>query len=109
MSPPPRSLNAGPLLVDALVLRRPRLALHESGISSCMPQGCSEVLERPIRVVGMGSSGQDLLALVAAFPRPDDKLRTEKFEAQVGLAQHRMTAGNQMGSGVPVSGAVPSL
>lgn len=31
----------------------------------------------------MGSSGQDLLAQVAAFPKPDDKLRTEQFEAQV--------------------------
>ncbi|KAL4458589.1 hypothetical protein ABPG75_013454 [Micractinium tetrahymenae] len=47
-------------------------------------QGCTEPLPRPIKVVGMGSSGQDLLAQVAAFPRPDDKLRTEQFEAQGG-------------------------
>jgi hypothetical protein len=48
-------------------------------------QGCSETLPRTIKVVGMGSSGQDLLAQVAAFPSPDEKLRTEKFEAQVGI------------------------
>ncbi|EFN54319.1 hypothetical protein CHLNCDRAFT_25015 [Chlorella variabilis] len=43
-----------------------------------------EPLPLAVKVVGMGSSGQDLLAQVAAFPRPDDKLRTEKFEAQGG-------------------------
>ena len=48
-------------------------------------QGCSEPLPRAIKVVGKGSSGQDLLAQVAAFPSPDEKLRTEKFEAQVGI------------------------
>jgi len=47
-------------------------------------QGCSDPLPQPIKVVGMGSSGQDLLAQVASFPSPDDKLRTEQFEAQVG-------------------------
>lgn len=32
------------------------------------------------KVVGMGSCGLDYLAQVAAFPRPDDKLRTESLE-----------------------------
>lgn len=31
-------------------------------------------------VIGLGSCGLDYLALVAAFPKPDDKLRTEKME-----------------------------
>lgn len=32
----------------------------------------------------MGSAGIDYLALVAAYPRPDDKLRTERLELQGG-------------------------
>jgi sugar/nucleoside kinase (ribokinase family) len=36
------------------------------------------------KVVGMGSCGLDYLAQVAAFPRPDDKLRTENLEVQRG-------------------------
>ena len=33
-------------------------------------------------VIGLGSCGLDYLALVAAFPKPDDKLRTEKLEVR---------------------------
>lgn len=34
----------------------------------------------PLRLLGMGSVGLDMLAAVATFPTPDDKLRTERFE-----------------------------
>ena len=33
-------------------------------------------------MVGLGSCGLDYLAQVAAFPQPDDKLRTERLEVQ---------------------------
>ena len=33
-----------------------------------------------LRVVGVGSCGLDYLAQVAAWPKPDDKLRTESLE-----------------------------
>ena len=36
------------------------------------------------RVVGVGSAGVDYLASVAAFPEPDQKLRTDAFETQGG-------------------------
>lgn len=36
------------------------------------------------KVVGMGSSGVDYLAQVASYPRPDEKLRTEKLEVHGG-------------------------
>ena len=36
------------------------------------------------KAVGMGSCGLDYLAQVAAFPRPDDKLRTENLEVRRG-------------------------
>jgi sugar/nucleoside kinase (ribokinase family) len=35
-------------------------------------------------IVGMGSAGVDYLASVAAFPKPDAKLRTDSFEVQGG-------------------------
>ena len=34
----------------------------------------------PPKVVGMGSCGLDYLAAVAAFPKPDEKLRTTALE-----------------------------
>ena len=36
------------------------------------------------RVVGVGSAGVDYLASIAAFPKPDQKLRTDAFETQGG-------------------------
>ncbi|GMH38663.1 hypothetical protein BSKO_06547 [Bryopsis sp. KO-2023] len=36
------------------------------------------------RVVGVGSSAIDYLALVASYPKPDQKLRTEELEVQGG-------------------------
>lgn len=47
-----------------------------------IPQGCACPLPSPPRVVGMGGVGVDYLAAVAAFPQPDDKLRTEALEVQ---------------------------
>ena len=37
----------------------------------------------PPSIVGMGSVGLDYLAAVAAFPKPDDKLRTERLEVRM--------------------------
>ena len=34
-------------------------------------------------MIGLGSCGLDYLALVASFPKPDDKLRTEKMEVKI--------------------------
>jgi len=39
----------------------------------------------PAKVVGMGSCGLDYLAQVAAFPQPDEKLRTERLEVRHSL------------------------
>lgn len=39
-----------------------------------------------IKVVGVGGCGVDYLASVAAYPRPDDKLRTEKLEVRSAVA-----------------------
>lgn len=38
----------------------------------------------PTKIVGMGSAGVDYLAQVAAYPHPDEKLRTETLEVQGG-------------------------
>eukprot|EP00976_Prorocentrum_cordatum_P061277 1176232-Prorocentrum_minimum.AAC.5 len=39
---------------------------------------------KPAKVVGMGGVGVDYLASVAAYPKADDKLRTEVLEVQGG-------------------------
>ncbi|MBZ5782386.1 hypothetical protein, partial [Klebsiella aerogenes] len=44
----------------------------------------SAPLPEPIKIVGMGSACVDYLAQVAAYPQPDDKLRTERLEVQGG-------------------------
>jgi len=43
-------------------------------------QGADHALARPIKIVGMGSCGVDYLASIAAFPKPDEKLRTDALE-----------------------------
>lgn len=49
-------------------------------------------------VVGCGSCGVDYLAAVAAFPKPDEKLRTETLEAQGGgNAANALTAASRLG------------
>lgn len=39
-------------------------------------------LDKPLKVVGVGSCGVDYLASVASYPRPDEKLRTEQLEVR---------------------------
>lgn len=39
--------------------------------------------EDVIKVVGCGGVGVDYLASVAEYPKPDEKLRTERLEVQV--------------------------
>ncbi|KXZ55104.1 hypothetical protein GPECTOR_3g258 [Gonium pectorale] len=64
----------------------------------CKCQGCDKPLDRPIKVVGMGSCGVDYLASVAAYPRPDEKLRTETLETQGGgNAANALTAAARLG------------
>ncbi len=48
--------------------------------AGCPAQGCGTPLPQPVKVVGVGSAGVDYLASVAAYPRPDEKLRTETLE-----------------------------
>jgi sugar/nucleoside kinase (ribokinase family) len=49
-------------------------------------------------VVGCGSCGVDYLAAVAAFPKPDEKLRTEALETQGGgNAANALTAAARLG------------
>lgn len=43
-------------------------------------QGSQAALAKPIKIVGCGSCGVDYLASVAAFPHPDQKLRTDTLE-----------------------------
>lgn len=61
-------------------------------------QGATDPLPQAIKVVGMGSAVVDYLAQVAAFPQPDDKLRTERLEAQGGgNAGNALTAAARLG------------
>ncbi len=46
----------------------------------------------PAKVVGLGSCGLDYLAQVAAFPQPDEKLRTERLEVLPSLRPSVRTA-----------------
>lgn len=46
------------------------------------PQGCAAPLPAPVKVVGCGSCGVDYLASVAAYPKPDEKLRTDTLEVR---------------------------
>lgn len=45
----------------------------------------ADVLPKNVKVVGVGGCGVDYLASVAAYPRPDEKLRTEKLEVSLML------------------------
>ncbi|EFJ40764.1 hypothetical protein VOLCADRAFT_84359 [Volvox carteri f. nagariensis] len=61
-------------------------------------QGCYQPLAQQIKIVGMGSCGVDYLASVASFPRPDEKLRTEKLETQGGgNCANALTAAARLG------------
>jgi hypothetical protein len=45
--------------------------------------GSGREKKKKTAVIGLGSCGLDYLAVVAAFPKPDDKLRTEKMEVRM--------------------------
>lgn len=61
-------------------------------------QGCEKPLPTRIKVVGCGSCGVDYLASVAAYPRPDEKLRTEQLEVQGGgNCANALTAAARLG------------
>ncbi|KAI8465093.1 MAG: PfkB-type carbohydrate kinase [Monoraphidium minutum] len=61
-------------------------------------QGCAAPLPRPIKVVGCGSICLDYLASVAAYPRPDQKMRTETLETQGGgNCANALTAAARLG------------
>ena len=50
----------------------------------CCALSSGEAQEKA-KVVGLGGVGLDYLAQVAAFPKPDEKLRTEKMEVNLQL------------------------
>ncbi|GBF88472.1 hypothetical protein Rsub_01185 [Raphidocelis subcapitata] len=61
-------------------------------------EGCTEPLPRRIKVVGCGSCGVDYLASVAAYPKPDEKLRTDTLEVQGGgNCANALTAAARLG------------
>jgi hypothetical protein len=64
-----------------------RALLSHAQLGGAAPQGCGTPLPQPVKVVGVGSAGVDYLASVAAYPRPDEKLRTDTLE--VGGARER--------------------
>lgn len=47
--------------------------------SCCSAAGHTDEARKP-KIVGLGSVGLDYLAQVAAFPKPDEKLRTKQME-----------------------------
>lgn len=68
-------------MMDASFLAAPRAPAHACmhDCSRCL-QGCEHGLAKPIKVVGMGGCAVDYLASVAAYPKPDQKLRSETLE-----------------------------
>jgi hypothetical protein len=59
---------------------------HESSEAPIPLQGSQAELHKPIKIVGCGSCGVDYLASVAAFPQPDQKLRTDALEVYLSAA-----------------------
>eukprot|EP00195_Chlamydomonas_chlamydogama_P003024 CAMPEP_0202923018 /NCGR_PEP_ID=MMETSP1392-20130828/78228_1 /ASSEMBLY_ACC=CAM_ASM_000868 /TAXON_ID=225041 /ORGANISM="Chlamydomonas chlamydogama, Strain SAG 11-48b" /LENGTH=451 /DNA_ID=CAMNT_0049616679 /DNA_START=76 /DNA_END=1431 /DNA_ORIENTATION=- len=67
-------------------------------MTSSQFKGCDAPLPKQVKVLGMGSCGVDYLASVAAYPKPDDKLRTETLEAQGGgNCANALTAASRLG------------
>jgi len=66
--------------------RRQRHAskLSRRGVFAAVNKDDSSSGSKPAKVVGMGGVGVDYLASVAAYPKADDKLRTEVLEVQGG-------------------------
>ncbi|KAG2448408.1 hypothetical protein HYH02_006300 [Chlamydomonas schloesseri] len=74
------------------------MATVQAKVDASTFQGCNRPLGKRIKVVGMGSCGVDYLASVAAYPRPDEKLRTEKLETQGGgNCANALTAAARLG------------
>jgi hypothetical protein len=85
-----------------ILLRQRRLTtIHTRHARTCVypcTQGCQAQLPAPIKVVGCGSCGVDYLASVAAFPQPDQKLRTDTLEVQGGgNCANALTAAARLG------------
>ena len=80
----PCSMHIWPDLHACLLVLKP--CMHST-------QPCNTALPKPIKVVGMGSCGVDYLASVAAYPQPDQKLRTETLE--VGALFHTYLPGQK--------------
>jgi hypothetical protein len=55
-------------------------------------QGAPAAPPPKAKVVGCGSSGVDYLAAVAAYPRPDQKLRTESLQARARWSKNAARA-----------------
>lgn len=78
----------------------PPAVFSTQGKNLCLhrPQGCSVPPAKSIKVVGMGSCGVDYLASVAAYPKPDEKLRTDTLETQGGgNCANALTAAARLG------------
>ncbi|KAF6252263.1 hypothetical protein COO60DRAFT_543168 [Scenedesmus sp. NREL 46B-D3] len=60
--------------------------------------GCQVPLPKPVKIVGCGSCGVDYLASVAAYPKPDQKLRTDALAVQGGgNCANALTAAARLG------------
>eukprot|EP00882_Tetradesmus_deserticola_P005402 GHRQ01005685.1.p1 GENE.GHRQ01005685.1~~GHRQ01005685.1.p1 ORF type:complete len:493 (+),score=89.17 GHRQ01005685.1:314-1792(+) len=60
--------------------------------------GCHVPLTMPVKIVGCGSCGVDYLASVAAYPKPDQKLRTDALVVQGGgNCANALTAAARLG------------
>ncbi|KAA6416772.1 MAG: carbohydrate kinase [Trebouxia sp. A1-2] len=65
--------------------------------SCCSAAGHTDEARKP-KIVGLGSVGLDYLAQVAAFPKPDEKLRTKQMETRGGgNCANALTAAARLG------------
>lgn len=69
--------QALPCLVDLFV---PNAALAKRTVQASVQAVADSPLEHRKKVVGLGLACWDFLAQVAAFPKPDEKLRTQRME-----------------------------
>lgn len=65
---------------DQTMANPPCCIFNASPLKSTPQSFPVEPLDKAIKVVGCGSCGVDYLASVAAFPHPDQKLRTDALE-----------------------------
>jgi sugar/nucleoside kinase (ribokinase family) len=91
--PPQRGITMTANAADANADRGATAAAPSTSSSPHLPHQQNN----PV-VVGCGSCGVDYLAAVAAFPKPDEKLRTETLESQGGgNAANALTAAARLG------------